>query len=422
MRKETNKLGISQRLLYIIFSVLISFALWFFISANENQNMTADFNGIVVHYTGEETLEGKNLIVTGVDTEKLSIRVSGKRLAVARLSKEDITVNVDMSDISAAGTHFLEYSVDIASESAADFDVVSATVNHVTVTVEKMVTVPVYVRGNYNGEIADGYVSGTLKFSPATIEISGPEETVSSVAYAWVVLSRDSISKTVTDKLPFTLMDADGKAVDTEYIRTTTSEIEVTQEVSLLKDVPLDINRVYGAGATETNTVVSIEPSYITVSGDAGAIDGLNKIVLGTIDLSTFQSTYTSEFRIVIPDDTINRTGISTASVTVRVVGLETTKLSVSNISFTNSTEGYRADIITQTMDITLRGSKEAIDNISADNIRVVANLEGLGNAEGTFEVEAKVYVDGYTDIGPLGTYQVNVRVQKDTLPYMEGN
>lgn len=411
MHKKKSRLGISLRLMYIIFSVLISFALWFFISANENQDMTVDFNGISIQYLGEEELEQKSLILTEKDTEKLSVRLTGKRLAVAKLSKEDISVSVDMSEISAAGTHFLEYKLDVNSE--AKIELVSASANHVTVTVEKMITVPVYVRGNYNGGIADGYVSGTLKFSPATIEISGPEEAVNQVEYAWVVLSRDTISKTVTDMLPFTLMDEEGKAVNADYIRVDVDEIEVTQEVSMLKEIALDVNLVESAGANQANTVVDIDPPSITVSGDAAIMDGLNKIVLGTIDLSTFQSTYTTEMRIVLPDEAINRTGISTAAVTVRVVGLDTTKLSVSNISTINDTDGYETQIITQTMDITLRGPSEEITAITADNIRVIADLESIGKAEGTFEVEAKVSVDGFTKTGAIGTYKVNVRVRK---------
>jgi hypothetical protein len=142
-------------------------------------------------------------------------------------------------------------------------------------------------------------------------------------------------------------------------------------------------------------------------------MESINKITLGTIDLSSFQTSYSEVMSVVIPDNTTNNSGVTTATVTVRVVGLEVTKLSVSNIEVINETEGYTTDIITQSVDVTLRGSAEDIAKVKAENIRIVANLENVGNT-GIFDVEARVYVDGYPEVGAIGTYKINVRIKKN--------
>ena len=64
-------------------------------------------------------------------------------------------------------------------------------------------------------------------------------------------------------------------------------------------------------------------------------------------------------------------------------------------------------------MDVTLRGPKEEIAKVKPENIRIVTSLENLGNAEGIFGAEARVYVDGYPNVGAVGTYKVNVRITK---------
>ncbi len=414
MFNDKFRKAFASKVFYIIFSILAACALWFFLAINKNQETTDYFGGIQIEFSGQDTLEDRDLIVTDIDVDKLALRLSGKRLDIAKINNEDIIATVDMSGITTAGTHLLQYSIDYnANINENNISIVSASTNYVTVTVEKLVTTPVNVRASFDGNIDDGYIGGTLICTPGSIEISGPEDEIALVAYARAVLSRDSISKTTSENVPFTLMDKDGNPIVSENITANVETVEVTQEVSTVKDVPLAVNVVYDASATEQNTVIDIEPSVITLSGDAEAMDSINKITLGTIDLSSFQTSYSEEMRIVIPDDTTNNSGVTTATVTVRVIGLEVTKLSATNIEVVNAPEGCTTSIITQSVDVTLRGSADNIANVKPENIRVVANLENVGST-GIFDVEARVYVDGYPSIGAIGTYKINVRIKKN--------
>jgi len=418
MFKNKSGVAIGKRILYVIFSLVISCFLWFYISVNENQDLTIDINNIPIEYIGEDVLSSKNLVVTNKDVSSVSLRLSGKRLTIAKLDKSNISITADLSDISSAGTHFIKYNTELARNiNSSAVSVVSASADYVTITVKKMVTVEIPVRAVYNGQVADGYKSGIIECTPGIISVSGPEDEVSQIAEAWVVLERDNISQTIQESKTFTLLNKNGTELNLEHITTSVDSVMVVQEVSMVKEIPLDVNLIEGAGADSTNTVVGITPETITVSGDPEVLKTLNKITVGTIDLRSFQSTYTETKSIVLPDDVSNDSGVNTAEIAVRIVGLVTTKLSASNIVVTNVTTGYSTKIITQSVDVTLRGSVSDISAVSAENIRLIADLEGLDKAEGTYEVEASVSVDGFPDLGAIGTYKINVVVSKSEKP-----
>ena len=104
-----------------------------------------------------------------------------------------------------------------------------------------------------------------------------------------------------------------------------------------------------------------------------------------------------------------NLTGTTEATVTVQVLGMSTNRLSVTNIRTQNVTEGYVASILTQSLDVTVRGSSADISQLKADNIWIVADLSDLGNAAGTFSVDARVHIDGFPNMGAVGEYKITV-------------
>ena len=88
-------------------------------------------------------------------------------------------------------------------------------------------------------------------------------------------------------------------------------------------------------------------------------------------------------------------------------------------------TPGYSATVITESLDILLRGTAADIAKITPDpnddgktevpvSYRVVADLSELGDTKGTYSVLAKVYVDGDVNVGAIGDYTVTVTISKD--------
>ena len=196
-------------------------------------------------------------------------------------------------------------------------------------------------------------------------------------------------------------------------ITCSTDTVKATLPLLMVKEVPLTVDTIEGAGATSANTVIKIEPSSITLAGDTSILAGMNKIVLGTIDLTDFTDAFQNTYSIVLDNEVRNLTGITEAKVTVEIIGLETRDFTVTNLSCINDTEGYKSTIITESLTVTLRGTKEQLDAIQSENIRAVADLKDFKESSGTYMVPVKVYVAGYDDVGAIGDVTMSVEIRK---------
>jgi YbbR domain-containing protein len=207
-------------------------------------------------------------------------------------------------------------------------------------------------------------------------------------------------------------MDADGNPVESDEIRCNVDKIGVLMQVNMVKEVPLTVQFIEGGGATEDNVVAHIDPATVTIKGPAETLEGLNSISVGRIDLSTIQTTYTETFNIVIDDGLTNQTQ-SEATVTVELKNLKESTFRVTNLELANKPDNLKATLGTISLQVTLRGSTDVMDSISASNIRAVADLSALGSSTGQFSVPVDIYVDGFTNVGAMGSYSVLVSISE---------
>lgn len=421
IRNKLNNL-IGKKYFLVIFSIVTSLVLWMYVTYVENPQGTNSVSGIEIEYKGEEALKDNNLLITSTDKERLTIKFSGRRNSIAQLNSSNLTVTVDLEEIIEAGArtgvYQLSYEINYPQGfSPAFISVTDASADYITVTVAELVTVDVPVKAVFNGNVAPGYQAKTMEVLPDTISISGTDAVVSKVDCAKVVVDIKDLTETYEDEVEFTLVDKNGVAVDDSAITKERETVEVKIPVFMVKTVDLRVNFKYTNLITADNfdehVKVTVSPENVTLSGDADILEGLNSLKIGEIDLSEFASTTKETFKIQIPNDVTNVTGVEEATVTVEISGFESLGYSVSNISVINETEGYTAKIETQSLFVRLRGSEDDLNEINSSNIRIVADLSELGKTTGTYSVLAKVYVDGYKYVDAVGDYYITVTISR---------
>ena len=151
------------------------------------------------------------------------------------------------------------------------------------------------------------------------------------------------------------------------------------------------------------------------MAGDSAILAGLNQITVATIDLTDFSSTFTEKYPITIDNELSNLSGSSEVTVTVEIVGLETEKFTIpaANLACTNVTSGFTSDILTRELEVVLRGAPEDLSSVKAENLRAVADLTDYNESAGTYIVDVKIYVDGASNVGAVGDYQISVELKK---------
>ena len=406
---------LKSKTLYIVISCIASVLLWMYVVKYENTTQTVTLSGLEVTYIGgEDILQDRSLLVTDKDMQDVSLQLMVKRRLVSQLNNDTVHVSVDLRDIRSRGVYEKAYTISYDSVDEDDVIVLRKTPETMTVNIDRIGVIPeVEVRGVFDGTVAEGYMLEPIIYSPETIQVRGPESVISRIDCAKVVIERENLTRTVTGTVGFVLVDEDGQPVESAEMETSVKEISYTIPIVKVKDVGLTVNLLEGGGAGADDAVVRVDPPFVTLSGDAEQLSGINQITLGSINLASFAQSTTETFAIILPNGVNNLSGDKEATVTVTIRGLTTKTITTTNITFENVSDGYVAKPITQYKEVVIRGPQEIVDLINGENIRIIGDLSDIGNAVGRYSVPTKVVIDGYREAGVVGdNYNVVVSLE----------
>ena len=114
------------------------------------------------------------------------------------------------------------------------------------------------------------------------------------------------------------------------------------------------------------------------------------------------------DFDIVMPAGVHNVSGESQVSAQITLIGLREKTLEVDRFELENAPEGLKASLKTTVLEITIRGTEEDIDAVTADDLTVVVDLS-TAKQSGTFMFPITITSDEYPDVGVVGSASVAV-------------
>ena len=422
--KERKTLNLKRltdsRVFWMILSLFAASLLWMYVTTTEGVEVQKTLTGVKIEFLGADAMRASSdLIVTEQDRTTVNLTLSGTRRVLSKLTNSNVTATVNLNNVTADGRYSVSYDLAFpAGINANEVTVVHTSSDVVNFYVDKLARKTVEVKGAFTGNTAEGYLADeSMVFDPLVVAISGPKTVISKVDHAFVAITREEVDRTLSYSTTYSLVDANNNPVEDSSIQRETEEVTVTLNVLSTKEVPLDVTIIDGGGATrDANNRIEITPSSIMLAGDAAAIDSTTKLILGTINLSTFATDFSATYTIIPPNGTENMTGVTEATVTVSITGVATKSFSVNpdNIICINVPDGYDAENITQALNVTVRAPQEVLDRISEVNLRAVADLSNLGtNASGVFTPTVEIKIDGFPEAGCVGEYKIYITLKE---------
>lgn len=403
-----------NKVLTMLLSVIVAFGLWLYVITVINPESEDIYYDIPVIYQNENILADRGLMITS-ETPKVTLRLAGNRADLINLNAANINVIVNLASIEAPGTHPLSYTVSYPSNIASNaVSKQQGSPSMVSLKVENKIKKSVNVAIKYKGAVPEGYIAD--KENPTidvpTVEISGPESVITKIEQAVVQVDLDDQSKTVAGQYAYTLCDEAGEPVDAELVTTNVESINLMVKIQRVKELALSVDVVDGGGATKDTCTIEIDPGKIRVSGSETLLEGLDELVLGTVNLGELLKDETLVFPIVLPEGVTNETGVTEVSVNVQFPNLRTRSFNVTRITPQNVPEGLEVDMITQALEVTIRGPKELVEAMEESDISVHVDFEG---AEiGTATMKAYVAVGSeFAEVGAVGSYSVSATLRE---------
>lgn len=401
-----------SRWVFILLSVILAIVFWLYVRASVDPMGTATFHNIQVEVTGTNVLTSQGLTVAGLSTERVEVQVEAPTSVLTNLRRfrENIVVKLDVSRC-VEGENRMEWWPTLPTNFNVDDVVIrEQSPAAILVTVEKLYSQTFDVEFQLSGQVAKGYQMGTPAIEPEQVIVSGSVEQVSQVAKVAAILEDSELDERFAGDLPLTLLDQEGNSLDDLEVTLSSETAYVVVPVVVTKEVDLTVNLIPGGGATKAK--VDVEPKSIIVSGAQTDVEALSEISLGSVNLSDVVGTNTFSFPIALDPSLNNESGLDTATVTVRVEGLSTRTFTVDNIITTLPPSGYTAEVVTQSIQVVVRGPEADLEAIDVSQLQVVADLSSVTSL-GASRVRARVYLNGTSTVGVIGEYTVAVDISR---------
>lgn len=399
-----------SKLLTILLSVAIAFGLWLYVITIEQPESEKTYYDIPVVLQNEDILAERGLMITS-ERPTVTLHLSSTRTNLNQLNESNINVIANVNSIVTAGTHELTYNVSYPGNiPSGSVTRQSSRPNMVTLKVENRITQQVPVVPEYLGSVDEGLLADkeNLMLDNAYIEVSGPESVVNQITQAKIVVDLAGQTQTIVAECPYTLCNEAGEPVDSQWVTTNVEVVNMTLTIQRVKEVELKLNIVAGGGATEATSNITVQPKTILISGSDALMEGIDILELGTINLIEIPENTTLVFPITLPEGITNETGITEATVEIQFPNLKMATLSLDNIQMVGVPEGLEAELITQVLEVNLRGPAAQIKALTAEKMKVIVDLTNAQVGTDKYAVRFETE-DAFSGVGAMSSYTVMV-------------
>lgn len=388
-----------------ILAVLAAFFLWMYVAGNDSMVFEREITSVPVNVENVSNIP-LSLISGGVN--QIDVTVKGKRGDVVKLEPSDIKASVNVGAISTAG----RYTLDVSVELPDGMTLISKNPTSVTVYLDNTtsVTVPVDVKlKEYH--LDSGYELGEPIPNVSEISVSGPAALLQTIKSARVTLPNLGYmesSKTVSGEL--SLVGQNDEVISSQYVKMSTSVVNVTVPVYTTKTVPLSVEYKYGY-FNDDNVKITISPSEITVKGESGVLDAIDQLNIMTIDEKKISSD-TIVRPITLPDSVYSVSGEENASVYIQHIGTGVKNIVIDNFKINNPNK-LKYEMLTQSVNVTLRAPEHYLSYITSNAVSAVVDLDYDNTTSGTVAVPVKFeFTEIYDNkVYETGEYTVLIKI-----------
>lgn len=399
----------------ILLSLVIAFGLWLYVVTNVSQEAEYTIYNVPVVMEGEALLNEKNLMITSVSADDVDLTLSGSRSDLAKVNNSNMILKVNLGEISEPQEKkALEYTPVYPGDVPTNaLTIESRHPARIYVTVEARRNKEVPVEVIWIGSTPEGFMSDrenrVLDYDKVTV--MGPASVADLIEKAVIEVDLNERRESISQDYRYTLCDKNGNPVDAELITTNVENVHLDVKIQQVKEVKLVAEIVYGGGATEKNTKVTIEPATIRLAGGGAVLEELgDSIQLGRIDLSAVEKSQKISLPITLPEGITNLSNITQADVDIQFSGLMVKSFEVENIEAVNVPEELEAEIIEKKLTIILRGPAADLMKITEADIVIRADLTGAVVGTSTFKATVH-FGEEFSMIGAVRSYSVTANV-----------
>ncbi len=401
-----------NKILAALLSVAVAFGLWLYVITVVNPESEKTYYEIPVVLQNKEILAERGLMVVS-DTPTVTLVLKGNRTTLNDLNEANINVITNVANIESPGTHRLTYDIAYPGNvSGNEISVQSSSTDSITLEVENKISkiIPVVIEDG-DTSVPQGFIASAPQLDKTSIEISGPEPVMNKITQAVIRVDLSNQTKSLIGEYQYELCDDAGQPVDAAKVSTNTEKINLLIKIERLKNIALNLEVIYGGGATESNTIVNVSQTTLQVSGSDALLEKMDSLELGVVNLAEIAEDTVLTFPIVLPEGITNQTGVEEVTVEVKFNKLVKKEFKVSAITPVNVPAGMSVQLVTKSLRVTMRGPEKLIKQLKEADITVTVDFS-QAQAGAVNEINGTVTVgSAFVGVGAVGVYPITATV-----------
>ena len=373
-----------------LLSVVLAMLAWLIILSLVDPAMNKTITNVPITVTNDNIFSeaGKSYTVDG--RLYTSVRVSGPTSVVRNLTAGDFTATADLAQMyDVTGQVPISLSCTARGAASITYSLVTASLK---IKIEDVLSKRFAVQVDVLGQVADGYLIGTVKSSPGYITVKAPESVIERIAEVRVGVDMSDM----TDNASFTCTphyySTVGAELDLAEARDTVvshDEVQVDVEMLTMKTVPVVINvagqNEVASGFRYTGAQQSV--SAVKVSGLRSRLAALTSVTIPDADLSVAGASEDVTVEIALSKYLPEGIALVDGEEPILTVVLQVAPLIVRTCDVENVTlNGKRPDfeyVLRNTpLQIQLRALEEDFKGITEQHITATLDVAGYGPGE----------------------------------------
>ncbi len=404
----------------LIFSIILAFVSWIALSTSSTETTTKLITDIPINVPLSENAKDSGLVVFGAEDIKAEISVSGNRLILGQLTKNDIQINAQQSAnmINSPGKYTLELSAK-KNSMLTDYEFAnSVSPQFITVFVDRYKSQEFEITPNIKYTANPDYFVSPVALSDSKVTISGPDSIISTIASVSVEGNiSGTLNKTTSlNHLQLNLFDSAGNKINTKHLNLSVTSVNAT--ITILPRKVVNITPEFTSVPKDidiSSLSVQILPSTVEIAAPEDILNSINKISLEPIDFSKINPEHTKfEVPLEIPTECRNLNNISTSVLKINLSGFQSKSINVTNVLFKNLASDKSAEAHIVSLPVQIVGPYSQLRSITPSDVILEIDLSDKSDFIGQTEFPVKIkFNSSFNKCWAYGNYQVNASITK---------
>lgn len=400
----------SNRFLLIL-SFVMAVTFWSIVVTFFSTEARTTIEDVPVNFDYNASYLNLDLEIIEKDVETVDVVVTGPRSIIGSLTKDDIIVYPQFTNVRVAGKYSLVLNA-VKTSSVMEYQIESLSEYQVGVRFDRLVEKTFNVDIDVSSLTIPGeYMVDKIYATPSDVTVKGPENSVNLINKIVATVEAQELTQSTVLPAELTLYDVNGDVIDSTYVQFDQEEFTVTVPVLSEVVLPVKVDYINVPSGFDTSTLnVALSQEEIHLAVPTRTAQNLTEYVVGYIDLKTLELDTPYVFDVTLSSSYKNMQEISQISATISSENLVTRTVAVSEIKLLNQGQ-QNVEVLTQIINnVEIVGEADAVAALSSGSVIAQIDMSQVSLAQGQQTVEVDIIIPSTHKAYARGTYYATIK------------